>query len=165
MSAQRRLLIVALLASALLTPGAAAAAPPGPTDFLSGFLLVNGNSDKCLTTGARNAVVQNACGGESRFRWRMRLVTLTGLFQIQNVRGGRCLTISDDVRRAVQGACDDGLSRRWRLLDGPGDTFLMRAAAGGRCLTADRDATVSTDTCDPHRSRLWTGELAGGSRP
>ncbi|AGZ41786.1 RICIN domain-containing protein [Actinoplanes friuliensis] len=179
MSVRRRFLsaaVTALLTAGLLAPGAAAeAAPPGPTDFLSGFLLINTNSRKCLTVDDGSSLaVQRPCRDQRSQMWRMRLATWTGLFQIQNLRSGRCLTIAaggkDNNNRAVQAPCDDAQSRRWRLLDAPGDTFLMRNANSGRCLTiaggeVGTGVPAVQNDCDGHRSRRWSGELIGGNRP
>ncbi|MET8154449.1 RICIN domain-containing protein, partial [Actinoplanes sp. NPDC005259] len=96
MSVRRRFLstaVTVLLAAGLLTPGAAAQAgpPPGPTDAIKGFLLVNLGSRNCLRVIAGRAV-QGPCRPDTSALWRMRLATMDGLFQIQNVRSGGCLT-------------------------------------------------------------------------
>jgi len=170
MSVRRRFqstAVTVLLAAGLLVPGAAAEAgpPPGPTDAINGFLLVNVSSQRCLRVAAGPAV-QGPCRADASSLWRMRLVTLDGLFQIQNVRSGGCLSTSGGAR-VVQFRCDAARPRRWRLLDGVGDTFLMRNESSGRCLTAAGvgAAAVVQDACNSDRSRRWLGRAVGGNQP
>jgi hypothetical protein len=172
MSVRRRFqstAVTVLLAAGLLLPGAAAEAgpPPGPTDAINGFLLVNVGSQRCLRVAVgTDLAVQSPCRVDASALWRMRLVTLDGLFQIQNVRSGRCLSNAGGAR-VVQVRCDGAQPRRWRLLDGVGDTFLMRNMSSGRCLTAagvDAGAVVQ-GVCDSDRSRRWHGRAVGGNQP
>ncbi len=161
---------VAVATVALVPAGPAQAAPGFP--FLRGFQLFNINSGKCLAiagdgTGDNAAVVQSACREERAHLWRMRLVTLTGLFQVENLGSGRCLSTAGGGR-VVQYRCDDDLSRRWRLWDAKGSGFYIRAAASGRCLTvtgggrAENAATTLSD-CGPARSRRWDARLIGST--
>jgi len=184
MSVRRRILSAgsaALAVAATLAatvPAAAvpaAAAPAGPArafPFLRGFQLFNVHSGKCLTVAggaaADNAVVvQSACREERSHLWRMRLVTLTGLFQVQNVQSGRCLSTAGGGR-VVQYRCDDAESRRWRLWDAEGTGFFIRTATSGRCLTVaggrrDDNAAALLSTCGPARSRRWDARLIGST--
>ncbi|GID98596.1 RICIN domain-containing protein [Amorphoplanes digitatis] len=170
MSVRRRFLstaVTVLLAAGLLTPGAAAEAgpPPGPTDVVKGFLLVNIGSRNCLRVVAGTGrAVQGPCRPDASALWRMRLATMDGLFQIQNLRSGGCLTASRGPA-IVQFRCDDAPTRRWRLLDGAGDTFLMRSVVSGRCVTAAGAGAVVQGTCADVPSRRWHGQAEGGNRP
>ncbi|MEU4222589.1 hypothetical protein, partial [Actinoplanes sp. NPDC026623] len=69
--------------------------------------------------------------------------------------------------RVVQYRCDEAPPRRWRLLDGAGDTFLMRNESSGRCLTSAglAAAAVVQGACDSDRSRRWLGRAVGGNQP
>jgi hypothetical protein len=169
MSVRRRfqsIAVTVLLAAGLLTPGVAAEAgpPPGPTDAVNGFTLLNLGSRRCLRVApGTDLAMQGPCRVDGFSLWRVRLVTLNGLFQIQNVRSGRCLSGSGGAR-VVQYRCDAAPSRRWRLLDGVGNTFLMRNEAGGRCLTGVGAAVVQ-GACDGDRSRRWQGQAVGGNQP
>src|SRR4051812_39022104 len=92
MSGRRRILSAGSRALAALAMAVAAtavlaapaqAAPALP--FLSGFQLFNVHSGKCLAiagggTADNDAVVQQTCREERSHLWRMRLVSLTGLF-------------------------------------------------------------------------------------
>lgn len=180
MSVRRRILatasraLAAAVAATVLAPAApASAAPAGPAfPFLTGFQLFNVHSGKCLTvagggTADNTAVVQSACRDERAHLWRMRLVSLTGLFQVQNVRSGRCLSAAGGGR-VVQYRCDDAESRRWRLWDAEGTGFFIRSATSGRCLTVaggrrDDNAAALLSACGPARSRRWDARLAGGT--
>ncbi|MEU7908800.1 RICIN domain-containing protein [Actinoplanes sp. NPDC049118] len=170
MSVRRRfqsIAVTVLLAAGLLTPGAAAEAgpPPGPTDVVNGFLLVNMDSRRCLRTAAGTALaVQGPCRSEPSSLWRMRLATLDGLFQVQNLRGGGCLSAAGGAA-VVQFRCDEAPSRRWRLLDGAGDTFLMRSVSTGRCVAVVGGGAVVQGTCADIPSRRWHGRAGGGNRP
>jgi hypothetical protein len=112
-------------------------------------------------------VVQSACREERAHLWRMRLVSLTGLFQVQNIKSGRCLSAAGGGR-VVQYRCDDALPRRWRLRDAGRTGFRIRAATSGRCLTVaggDRaeNAAVVLAGCGPARSRRWDARLIGST--
>ncbi|MEU4222446.1 RICIN domain-containing protein, partial [Actinoplanes sp. NPDC026623] len=104
MSVRRRFLstaVTVLLAAGLLVPGAAAEAgpPPGPTDAINGFLLINAGSRRCLRVAAGTGLaVQGPCQADAFSLWRIRLVTLDARFQIQNVRSGGCLSASGGAR-------------------------------------------------------------------
>ncbi|WP_158647416.1 RICIN domain-containing protein [Actinoplanes sp. ATCC 53533] len=167
-----RLLAAATVAATVLVPAAPAQAAPA-FPFVGGFQLFNVRSDKCLTvagggTADNDVVVQSACRDERSHLWRMRLVTLTGLFQVQNVRSGRCLSANEGSGRVVQYRCDDAVSRRWRLWDAKGTGFYIRGAASGRCLTVagggvDENAAALLSTCGPARSRRWDARLSGST--
>ena len=161
---------VAIAAVALVPASPAQAAPEFP--FLRGFQLFNINSGKCLAiagggTGDNAPVVQSACREERAHLWRMRLVTMTGLFQVQNIKSGRCLSAAGGGR-VVQYRCDDSMARRWRLWDAKGAGFYIRAATSGRCLTvADgsrgENAATTLAGCGPARSRRWDARLIGST--
>lgn len=168
MSVRRRFqstAVTVLLAAGLLVPGAAAEAgpPPGPTDAINGFLLVNVDSARCLRVAAALAA-QGPCRADAFSLWRIRLVTLNGLFQIQNVRSGGCLSAAGGAG-VGQYRCDGAQPRRWRLLGGVGNTFLMRNEASGRCLTTAGAAAVVQGACNGERSRRWLGRAVGGNQP
>lgn len=160
-----------ILAAALVPAAPAQAASVFP--FLHGFQLFNVHSDKCLTVAGGGAadndpVVQRTCREELSHLWRMRLVSLTGLFQVQNVRTGRCLSAAGGDGHVVQYRCDDAPARRWRLWDAEGTGFLIRSAISGRCLTVaggsrGEDAATLLSTCGPARSRRWDARLAGST--
>jgi hypothetical protein len=133
------LLAAATVAATVLVPAAPAPAAPA-FPFLRGFQLFNVHSGKCLAiagggTADNDGVVQSTCREQRPHLWRMRLVTLTGLFQVENVRSGRCLSAVESTGRVVQYRCDDAGSRRWRLWDAKGTGFFIRSATDGRCLT------------------------------
>jgi len=166
------LLAAATAAAAVLVPAAPAQAAPA-FPFLRGFQLFNVRSDKCLAiagggTADNDVVVQSTCREEVSHLWRMRLVTLTGLFQVQNVRTGRCLSAVEGTGRVVQFRCDDAGARRWRLWDAKGTGFYIRSATSGRCLTVtggggDENAAALLSTCGPARSRRWDARLIGST--
>jgi cytolethal distending toxin subunit A len=166
LSVRTRVLATAVtaLASVALVPASPAGAAPA-IPYLRGFQLFNMQSGKCLAP-AGDGAVQSACREESAHLWRLRLVSLTGLFQVQNVRTGRCLSAGGGTGRVAQSRCDDGLARRWRLWDAKGKGFSIRSAVSGRCLTVAggaraEDATVVVSTCGPARSRRWDARLLG----
>ena len=174
MSVRRRILSAGSRALAAATLTAAALVPAGPAQaapaipFLTGFHLFNVHSGKCLAPAANGAVVQSACREESAHLWRMRLVSLTGLFQVQNVRSGRCLSAAGGDGRAVQHRCDDDLARSWRLWDAKGKGFYIRSAISARCLTVAgggraENAAAVLSTCGPARSRRWDARLLGNT--
>src|SRR5215207_6869934 len=164
LSASSRALAAAtiVVAATALVPAPVQAAPAIP--FLDGFHLFNVQSGKCLAIAGGGAddndvVVQQACREERSHLWRMRLVTLTGLFQVQNLGSGRCLTATGNGR-VVQYRCSDATARRWRLWDAEGTGFFIRSATSGRCLTVAgasraQNATAVLSTCGPARSRRW----------
>jgi cytolethal distending toxin subunit A len=161
---------VAVAAVALVPASPAGAAPEFP--FLRGFQLFNVHSDKCLAiagggTADNAVVVQSTCREERAHLWRMRLVSLTGLFQVENIKSGRCLSAAGRGR-VVQHRCDDALARRWRLWDVEGKGFTIRAAGSGRCLTVAgggraENATAIVAGCGPARSRRWDARLIGST--
>jgi cytolethal distending toxin subunit A len=158
---------VTAIAAAALVPAAPAQADPA-IPFLRGFQLFNMQSGKCLAPGGGGAAVQSTCREEAAHLWRLRLVSLTGLFQVQNVRSGRCLSAPGGAGRAVQSRCDDGLAHRWRLWDAKGKGFLIRSAVSARCLTVAgggraEDAAVVVSSCGPARSRRWDARLLGST--
>jgi hypothetical protein len=160
-------LTAATLAAAALVPASPAQAAP-PIPFLTGFQLFNVHSGKCLAPAGTDGVGQSTCREESAHLWRMRLVSLTGLFQVQNVRSGRCLSAAGGDGRAVQRRCDDDLARSWRLWDAKGKGFFIRSAISGRCLTVAgggraENAAAVLSTCDPARSRRWDARLLGST--
>jgi len=158
-----------VVAASVLVPAPAQAAPAIP--FLRGFQLFNVHSGKCLTIAGRGdgaAVVQRSCREERSHLWRMRLVTLTGLFQVENIRSARCLSVAGGAGRAVQAPCDDSAARRWRLWDAKGKGFFIRSAISGRCLTVDgggraENAVAVLSTCGPAASRRWDARLIGST--
>jgi hypothetical protein len=167
----RALAVVTIaVAASAVAPAPVRAAPAIP--FVDGFHLFNVHSGKCLAVAgggtADNAVVvQQACREERSHLWRMRLVTLTGLFQVQNLHSGRCLTATGDGR-VVQYRCSDAPVRRWRLWDAEGTGFFIRSATSGRCLTVAgagraENASAVLSTCGPARSRRWDARLAGST--
>jgi hypothetical protein len=113
-------------------------------------------------------VVQSTCREQRSDLWRLRLVSLTGLFQVQNVRSGRCLSAAGGAGRVVQRRCDDDPARRWRLWDAEGTGFLIRSAISGRCLTVAgggraENAAAVLSTCGPAASRRWDARLLGST--
>ena len=166
------LLAAATVAATVLVPAAPAPAAPA-FPFLRGFQLFNVHSGKCLAiagggTADNDGVVQSTCREQRPHLWRMRLVTLTGLFQVENVRSGRCLSAVEGTGRVVQYRCDDAVSRRWRLWDAKGTGFFIRSATNGRCLTvtgggAEENAAALLATCGPARSRRWDARLIGST--
>ena len=175
MSVRRRILPTGsgTLAVALMVAAGLAAVPASPAraapaiPFLTGFELFNVHSGKCLTIADGDHVVQSTCRERRSHLWRMRLATLTGLFQVQHVASGRCLAAGGNGR-AVQHRCDDAMSRRWRLWDAEGTGFFIRSAPSGRCLTvADgsrgENAAAVLATCGPARSRRWDAQLPGST--
>ncbi|MFI7542148.1 RICIN domain-containing protein [Actinoplanes sp. NPDC049599] len=178
MSVRRTVLFAGARMVAAAAAAVAVAAPAGPAraapefPFLRGFQLVNVHSGKCLAiagggTADNTAVVQSACREERAHLWRMRLVSLTGLFQVQNIKSGRCLSAAGGGR-VVQYRCDDALPRRWRLRDAGRTGFTIRAATSGRCLTVAgggraENAAVVLAGCGPARSRRWDARLIGST--
>ena len=168
-SAGYRALAAVTMAVAATAPGPAPAQAAPAFPYLSGFQLVNVHSGKCLAiAGDDPAVVQQTCREERSHLWRMRLVSLSGLFQIQNLRSGRCLTVAGDASRAVQQRCAADASRSWRLSDAEGTGFGIRSSISGRCLTVDgagraENAAAVLSTCGPARSRRWDARLIGST--
>ena len=155
------------VAATALVPAPAQATPAFP--YLRGFQLVNVHSGKCLAiAGDGTAVVQQTCLEERSHLWRMRLVSLSGLFQIQNLRSGQCLTVAGGAGRAVQQSCAGDPSRSWRLRDAEGTGFLIHSSISGRCLTVGgagraENAAAVLSTCGPAGSRRWDARLIGGT--
>ncbi len=179
MSVRRRILTTGAHVLAAVTVAATVLAPPAPAraapafPFLRGFQLFNVHSGKCLTvagggTADGDPVVQSTCREERSHLWRMRLVSLSGLFQVQNVKTGRCLSAAGGTGGVVQDRCDDAGSRRWRLWDAAGTGFTLRSATSGRCLTVagggrGENAAAVLSTCGPARSRRWDARLIGST--
>jgi predicted secreted protein len=154
------LLAAATVAATVLVPAAQAPAAPA-FPFLRLAIAGGGTADN-------DGVVQSTCREQRPHLWRMRLVTLTGLFQVENVRSGRCLSAVESTGRVVQYRCDDAGSRRWRLWDAKGTGFFIRSATDGRCLTVtgggdQENAAALLATCGPARSRRWDARLIGST--
>jgi hypothetical protein len=136
--------------------------------LIPGLFAVNVNSHKCLTVGAGAAVVQRTCAESPAYRWRLVPASLDGLFLVQNLGTGRCLTIAGggagDNGAAVAYRCDDALSRRWRMraADGPGIHVVN--ANSGKCLTiagggVGENGESVQYPCDREASRRWSFRL------
>jgi hypothetical protein len=171
MSVRRHFSLVcalALGAATLISPDPVRAAPAVP--FLRGHQLINVHSGKCLAiagdgTADGGAAVQSSCREERAHLWRFRTVPLTGLFQVQNLKSGRCLSAADG--RAVQRPCDGDRSRRWRVWDARSARLVLRSAVDGRCLTVAggsrrENAPAVLSTCGPGASGRWDARLIGG---
>jgi len=149
------------------TPAPAAPAVP----FLRGYQLINVHSGKCLAitgsgTADGEAAVQSSCREERAHLWRLRMVSPAGLFQVQNLKSGRCLSADGGDGRTVQRRCDANRSRRWRVTDAEGTGLVIRSAVSGRCLTVAggsrrENAAAVLSTCAPAASRRWNARLVG----
>jgi hypothetical protein len=158
-----------LVAAVLIPPSPVRAAPAVP--LLRGHQLINVHSGKCLAIAAEGtadgaAAVQSSCREERAHLWRFRMVSLTGLFQVQNLRSGRCLSAVDG--RVVQHRCDDNRSRRWRVGGARSARLVIRSVVDGRCLTVAggsrrENAPAVLSTCGLQASARWDARLIGGT--
>jgi len=159
-----------LLGAAALVPANPVRAVPG-VPFLRGYQLINVHSGKCLAiagagTADGAAAVQSSCREERAHLWRLRMVSPTGLFQVQNLKSGRCLSVDGGDGRTVQRQCDGNRSRRWRVTAAEATGLVIRSAVSGRCLTVAggsrrENAAAVLSTCAPAASRRWNARLIG----
>jgi hypothetical protein len=174
MSGRRQLNLVCALVLGAATPVPAnpvRAAPAAP--FLRGYQLINVHSGKCLAIAGDgsadgDAAVQSSCREARAQLWRLRMVSLTGLFQVQNLSSGRCLSVSGGDGRVVQRRCDGSRARRWRVWGAEGTGLHIRSAVRGGCLTVaagsrEENAPAVLSTCGPAASRRWEARLIGGT--
>jgi hypothetical protein len=80
-------------------------------------------------------------------------------FKCVTIAGG---TSAENNVKSVQFDCDSDRSRRWTLLERPGDDiYMIRNALTGKCLTiaggesTDNNVIAVQFTCDNHPSRTW----------
>jgi len=122
--------------------------------------------------------VDGVAAREAADRWRFVRAPATGLFLIENVNSGKCLSIVggslEDNGFAVQVACGNDPSGQWRvrrqggrLLPVPAARALLENGRSRRCLTiaggADAENGVAVQyACDAEASRRWEIRLVAG---
>jgi ricin-type beta-trefoil lectin protein len=143
-------------------------APANATPANGRALIVNDNSNKCLTPagGSRSLnaqIVQFTCDGHPSRFWSFTIIS-GNTIEITNLDSGLCLTVAGGSGgrnvAAVQYTCDSHPSRRWTYTELSGGRFRLTNVNSHLCLTVAGGSTAANAVavqydCDGHPSRDW----------